>query len=241
MFEIEAIILRETPFLESDMMITALSKDNLYSFIAKGVMKIDSKNRVSVTKFNKSRLELMKGKDGYKLKTGTLLKSYMKAKEDLVSLGILDFISEITSKLIGKEEAPILYPSLEGVLEGLDNGFDGLTLLLIYFATILKATGYGLNVDSCQICGKKEGMMGLSLVDGGFICKDHFNVSIHLNLNVNELKILRYIFKVEPKDYQKAVLPKEDSLQILNILEDFLYQVSDIKLKSLELVKKILK
>lgn len=241
MFEIEAIILRESPFKDNDMMVAALSNDNIHSFLARGVMKIDSKNRVLVTKFNKVRLELTKGKDGYNLRTGTLLNSYVHAKEDLVSLAVLDFIAEITNKLISKEEAPMIYPILDKILSLLDEGFDNLTLLVIYFAKVLVASGYGLNVDSCQICHQKEAIAALSTLDGGFICENCFEASIHLKLTATELKVLRYIFRVDIDNFAKAVLPKAESLSILNILEKFTADTVDINLKSIAFLRRIIK
>lgn len=241
MFEIEAIILRESPFKDNDMMVTALSNENIHSFLAKGVMKIDSKNKVLVTKFNKVRLELSKGKEGYNLRTGTLLNSYMHAKEGLTSLAILDFISEITNKIVSKDEASVIYPILDKVLSLLDKGFDGLTLALIYFAKVLTIAGYGLNVDSCQICHQKEAITALSTMDGGFICENCFDASIHLKLNANELKILRYIFKVDIDNFAKAVLPKEESLHVLNILEQFALDTVDLSLKSIAFIRRIIK
>ena len=37
--EIEGIIIRQTPFQDNDMMVTVLTNEKLFSFLARGVMK----------------------------------------------------------------------------------------------------------------------------------------------------------------------------------------------------------
>ena len=74
--EIEGIIIRQTPFQDNDMMVTVLTNEKIFSFLARGVMKIDSKNASSVNLFTYGQYNLMSGKKGKTLKNSVIINPY---------------------------------------------------------------------------------------------------------------------------------------------------------------------
>ena len=237
--EFEGIVIRRTSFKESAAMITVLTKDRIRSFLAKGVLKITSKNAPSVNLFTKSLFQTFHGAEGDWLRVGEVINSYPNLTKDFQKLAILDFISEITNNLIGENDATNVYPFLEKTLEALNGDFSPLTALLIYFAKVLQASGYGLDVDSCVICGKKEGITTLSFKDGGFICKNCFDASMHDKNDARKLKIIRYIFKVDIDNFQKIAFSNDECKNIIFEICDFLNYSSQIEFKSLNLLRQI--
>ena len=187
--EFEGIVIRRTSYKEGSAMISVLTKDRIRSFLAKGVLKMTSKNAPSVNLFTKSRFQTFNGEEGDWLRVGEVLCSYPNITKDFEKLAILDFISEITNSLIGTNDAQDTYRFLEKTLECLNGDFSPLTVLLIYFAKVLKASGYGLDVDSCAICGEKHAITAISYKDGGFICQKCFDASNHVKSDVRKLKI----------------------------------------------------
>ena len=83
MFEIDGIVLGTTPFNEHDSIVNIITKQQYFSFLAKGVLKIDSKNASLINLCNYSRFNVSKGKTGYSLRNGELLNSFQNAKKDL--------------------------------------------------------------------------------------------------------------------------------------------------------------
>ena len=239
MFEIEGIVIRVTPFRDNDAMVNVISHERMNSFLGRGVLKYESKNASSVNMYSRSRFQLSKGKDGMSLRTGELLNSYQMAKSNLDSLAVLDMIGEVTNKLVQSEDAPKIYDQLVKCLELLDSGFDAFTIGLIYLAHVLNATGYGLDVDSCIICGKTSQIIAVSYKDGGFICQDCFDPLNHVKCSARKLKIIRYIFKVDVTNYDKVSFNKNETIELLKELHDFIYDVAQIDLKSITLLKKI--
>ena len=237
--EFEGIVIRRTSYKEGSAMISVLTKDRIRSFLAKGVLKITSKNAPSVNLFTKSRFQTFNGEEGDWLRVGEVLCSYPNITKDFEKLAILDFISEITNSLIGSGDAKDTYEFLEKTLECLNGDFSPLTALLIYFAKVLKAAGYGLDVDSCAICGQKRAITALSFKDGGFICQNCFDGSKHVKTDPRKLKILRYIFKVDVPNFTKVAFGNEECKSIIFELCDFLNFVSQIEFKSLTLLKEI--
>lgn len=237
--EFEGIVIRSTPFKEGSAMISVLTKNKIKSFLAKGVLKITSKNAPSVNLFTKSRFQTFNGKEGEFLRVGEVLESYPNITKNFEKLAILDFISEITNSLISSNDAKNVYEFLEKTLQCLNEDFSPLTALLIYFANVLKASGYGLDVDSCAICGKKQSIMALSYKDGGFICQNCFDSLKHAKTDPRKLKIIRYIFKVDVNNYTKVAFSNNECKEIIFELYEFLNFASQIEFKSLNLLSQI--
>ena len=237
--EFEGIVIRRTSYKEGSAMISVLTKDRIRSFLAKGVLKMTSKNAPSVNLFTKSRFQTFNGEEGDWLRVGEVLCSYPNITKDFERLAILDFISEITNSLIGTHDAQDMYRFLEKTLECLNGDFSPLTALLIYFAKVLKASGYGLDVDSCAICGEKHAITAISYKDGGFICQKCFDASNHVKSDVRKLKIFRYIFKVDTDNFTKVAFSNEECKAIIFELCEFLNFTSQIEFKSLTLLSQI--
>ena len=238
MKEIEGIVIRLTHFRDNDMMVSVLTSEKIISFLARGVMKIESKNAPSVNIYNKSRFTLSSSKDGLSLRNGEIISSYQNAKESLSTLVVLDFLGEITNRLILSEDAPKAYIWLEKCLECLSQGYDPLTIALIYLGAILRISGNSLEVDSCLICHQKRPIVAMNYSKGGFICEECL-----LSLNgsktpVGELKILRYIFKVTPETLSRVCFDVKDAKHVLKDLEKFIEQQLDISLKSISIMDK---
>ena len=237
--EFEGIVIRQTPFRDHDAMVTVLSIDKMRSFLVRGALKYDSKLGPSVNMYTKSRFQLMKGKEGYALRSGEILDSYENIKTNIDCLAVQDFLGELTNKLIQSDDANRIYPYLVKSLELLNNGFSPFTVALIYFAKVLDIAGFGLNVDSCQICGKKDDIVALSYKDGGFICRDCLSPLKHVKSDPTKLKMVRFAFKVDIENFNKVEFDKKLCLDLIKEFAKFLDDVAQLNLKSIELLKKI--
>ncbi|MFA6781008.1 MAG: DNA repair protein RecO [Bacilli bacterium] len=236
--EIIGVVTRLTPFKEKDAMINVVAENKTYSFLARGVLGISSKNMASIQPFTKSRLMLTKGKEGLNLQTGTVIESYSKAKEGLQCLTALSFIGELTNKTIENEEAVKIFPYLDMALRKIDEGFHPLTIVLLYFAAVLKATGYGLEVTKCVISSQRSDITAISYLDGGFVAGPCFDALRHQKRNERQLKILRQIFLAKPEDYDRVTFESGECLEIIKDLAIYIQDVAGVKLKSIFLLEK---
>lgn len=237
--EFEGIVIRQTPFRDHDAMVTVLSNDKIRSFLVRGALKYESKLGPSVNMYTKSRFQISRGKEGYALRNSEILDSYENIKVNIEALAVQDSLGELTNKLIQSDDAESIYPSLVRSLELLNSKFSPYTVAIIYFAKVLEAAGFGLNVDSCQICGKKDDIVALSYKDGGFICRNCLSPLKHVKSDPMKLKMIRYIFKVDLDNYSKVEFDKRACLEIILELSKFLDDVSQLNLKSIDLLKKI--
>lgn len=239
MKEITGIVIRVTPFRESDAMVTVLGEERIHSFLARGVMKMKSKNSSSVNLYNKSRFTITSSKDGLVLRSGEVLNSFERLRTDLNCLLILDFMGEVTNKLIINEDAPEAYKWLDRCLDVLNIGNDPISIALIYLAAVLRINGNGLEVDSCVICYQKKPIVGVNYHLGGFICVDDLSRVPGSKRTSGELKILRYLFKVHLESVGKTLFTHEEAHHILKDLGKFIEEQLDVTLKSIPLIEKV--
>ncbi|NLN80202.1 MAG: DNA repair protein RecO [Erysipelotrichia bacterium] len=234
--EIVGLITRFTQFKENDAMISVVTLDKIYSFLARGVLKVSSKNKASIQPFTKSQLQISRGKEGYSLRTGIVLESYEHAKAKLESLLVLSLIGELTNKVITNEEVTNIYPFLEQSFILLNEDFHPLTIALIYFANVLKVIGLSLEVNKCVISGQTSEICAISLIDGGLISKDAFDPLKHAYANERKINIYRQIFLAQVKDMNRVAFLDEECLEILKELSMYLSDNAGTYLKSLKLI-----
>ncbi len=236
--EIIGIVTRLTPFKEKDAMVNVITEEKNLSFLARGVLGIASKNMASVQPYTKSQFLLTRGKEGLALRTGTVLETFQGAKEKLASLTTLSFIGELTNKVISSEEAGKIYPYLDKTLFLLNEGFDALTLALLYIAAVLKVAGLGLEVTKCVISGQRSDITAISYLDGGFVAAPCFDALRHQKCSERKLKIFRQIFLARPEDYSRVVFEKWECLEIIKELVIYLQDASGARIKSVVLLEK---
>ena len=235
--EIDGLVLRVNPYRDYDAMVNVINERSSFSFLARGVRKIQSKNSFSILPFSYSHFDLMKTKDGLSLKTGNVLDSHAKLRDSYQGLLMMDFITEVTSKFLTEKEFYKAYHSIKEIIRLLEEGFDHYTLAIIYLAFILNESGYGWNVNSCQKCGQKDAIVAINTSTGGFICQNCFDGQNGAKLNSRLLKIIRYIFMVQPEMYGHISFEKDECLLILSLLEEFILGTVEFRLNSLKLLQ----
>lgn len=237
--EFEGIVIRRTDYKEGAAMITVLTKDRIRTFLAKGVLKMTSKNAPSVNIFTKSKFQVFHGQDGDWLRVGEIIESYPNINSNLEKLAILDFISELTNTLLDSKDAGRTYHLLEKSLESLNTDFSPWTVLSIYFAHVIETAGYGLTIHECSKCGNPHGIVSLSYKDGGFICEKCFDETRHAKTPVRKMKMIRYITKVDSDLIEKVTFGKDECKELIFELADFLDWTSQIKFKALTLLRQL--
>ncbi len=240
--ELEGIVLRITPFKEKDAMVNLLTASGTFSFLARGIMSLDSKNAASLTQYAYSRFEFSEGKStGLSLKNGTLIRSYDASFKSLDRLAALSLLGELTLHGVGEEESSAIFPYFKNALEAIESGFDILTTVIVFFAQVLKAAGYGLEVGHCVFCDTTKDIVAVSYLDGGFVCNNCLDTETMHPADARYLKIIRYLFMVSPEDIRRVSFLKEECLGILNEFKEYAFDQLGLTLKGHELLLRSLK
>lgn len=235
----EGIILRLTPQKEADAMVNAISPDGFFSFYAKGIRKLSSKNAPAVQPLCHGEYDLFESSQGnYSLREAHPLEMLMK-EGDLSAMAVCSFCLELTLQVVQEDVASEVYPWLFATLEAVKKGKEPLTVGLIYFAHVLNFFGCGLDVDQCVFCGRKTGIVAISYEDGGYVCSEDFDPEVHEKTPVRTLQILRYIFRCGLKDVERVSFDPAELLPLYSRLGQHLYDSTGIRLKSLDLLQRI--
>ncbi len=229
---LEGYVTKLSEYKDSDKIVTILTKDGFYSFHARGVKNVQSKNASSLLLFSYSSFLLEINGKSLALKEGALLKE-PPYSDSLIRMASLSFISELISRLLVIEGDERIFSYLAKVLSLMQEGFSEINLCLFFFAFLLKEIGYSLNVDECVICHSKKDIVGLDINEGGFICKNEEESGAKC-LSSRNLKIIRYIFKSEMENLGSISFESKECMQIIKILSDYLEQILGIKLRSLK-------
>ena len=236
--KITGIVIRKVDYKDSDQIIEILSKEGRFSFLAKGVKKLTSKNASSLLLLTKGTYTLLEGpQGGLSLKEGSIERT-IAISEDPKRVFALNFLSELSRSFINEtSNFERLFCLLDKILEEINRGYDPLSASLLFFANLLKENGLTLNVSECVRCGNKRDIIGISYRDGGFICKHHLE-SESEKRSVYELKVLRYSFLVPLGKIGMVSFENKTTLKLLRewgsfVLDNFGYKITSLKLLSM--------
>lgn len=227
----EGIILSTTDYKEADSLITVLLKDiGLVSLVVRGAKKMSSKLAISTMPFCLSEFifDYVEGKTIFNLRSSTLIKNYYDDM-NLEKLSAYQLIADIAKRCYNVEEYDgYLYEEVINAYKHIYAN-DNLFIIIAYFmVSMSRILGINAMVDGCAICDDKK-VVSISNRDGGFLCLKH---AINLpKYEVITLKKFRFINKMN-WDYVKELDAIGYELSDLELVGDFFFEHSDIKLKS---------
>lgn len=236
---VDAIILKINPTKDNDAMVKAISNEKCFSFFARGILKITSKNASQLNLFNLVKLNLSEGKQGgISLKDARLIKSHSHILDDFNKAAVLNYISEISSKLLLDEDECHIYNFLDMLLDKLDSGFDPFTIANVYTAKLLNEVGVGLNVNECTHCHGTKGIVKMDFNNGGFVCKKCFN-NLTKPTPITLLRIYRYIFSTDEETFVDTPIDKDSNKVIFRNLVEYIEDTFNTQIKTKQLIKLI--
>ncbi|MCH5171666.1 MAG: DNA repair protein RecO [Erysipelotrichales bacterium] len=239
--EIEGIIASIVQYRESDGIVNLLTADGFITFNAHGIFKIDSKLSSICQLYNFVSVDLSENRRSgyYTLKSGRILKSLKNVYENIDAMLTLGFIVELAKKTLDDDNKSKVYNCALLALDSIVNQGDLVTIRLVYLANILSLVGLKIDVDECVRCGSRKEIITLSFDDGGFVCRKCLGPSDTIKTPLY-IKLARYIFITDISETINKVLPEFESRTLFKELYGFLCSQLDMKLKSYELLGKIL-
>lgn len=236
---VQGFVIKTVDYKEYDTIITCLTSDGIISFIAKGVNKLTSKNRVSCTLYAFSEFTLEKNKMNYYILTKGRLINYNRFLYDSIDyMACVGLISESILIFLDDKPSLTIYKLYKYLIDSINN-FDIFTITSIFLAKIIVDTGYQLDTSSCVKCGKKNDIVFMSYNDGGFICNKCLTYNQEKQ-NVEYLKSIRYTFLVDEDNYYHYKLNKEIAIRIIKEYVLYLQDSFGYKeLKTFEMFKNL--
>ena len=231
---LRGIVFRLTNVKEKDAMVSCIGPEGLFSFYGYHVLNPSSPDYGACQSLTESEFVLTEStQDALRLKEASPLIYYRRDGDLSANLGFA-FIIELLSRFLSEEDAPLLYPYLKPTLTALCDGKGAKTICAIFLMRLLTYSGYGLNLDSCVLCGKKTDIVTVSNVHGGFLCRDCAAEEGETKMDVASLKAYRAIAICPAEKIGAFELPQEVITPLLSNLGHLLEESTGAKIKSLD-------
>ena len=149
--EFEGIVIKFSKYLDNDAMVTVLTKTGIRSFLARGALKMKSKNARSLNLYTISKFELLEEKYGNILKTGVSIYAPFNLYSSFESLACLSLIGEATFNSINEYDEYDLFSPFSIAIKTMDNNEDPLILTIEYLLLLMSFSGEGIDFNKFTI------------------------------------------------------------------------------------------
>lgn len=149
--EFEGIVIKFSKYLDNDAMVTVLTKTGIKSFLARGALKMKSKNARSLNLYTISKFELLEEKYGNILKTGVSIYAPFNLYSSFESLACLSLIGEATFNSINEYDEYDLFNPFSIAIKSMDNNEDPLILTIEYLLLLMSFSGEGIDFNKFTI------------------------------------------------------------------------------------------
>ncbi|SHI62963.1 DNA replication and repair protein RecO [Clostridium amylolyticum] len=206
--------------------------------IAKGAKKSKSKFMAMTMPFCFGQYMLFKGRNLYNLTEGKIINSFQSFLKDFEKLTYASYLCELIDIALPEGEyTPVLFKDFTTALYLLNtNSFDDELLLRAFELKLLKATGYGLNLENCAICRRRiDTSKYISLNYYGGICeecpREHF-----MNISKPAYNTLRFLMQTPLDKIYKLNASKDIKKEIYQLLSYIISSNYARRPKSLEML-----
>lgn len=242
--KLKGIVIKTIDYKENDKLVWIYTEElGKISVIAKGVKKSKNKNFSLTLPLCYGDYVLFKGRNLFNLQEGKIINSFQSLLSNLDKLTYSSYLCELIDICVeDKEVNKYLYREFITCLYLLEtDALDYEVLTRTFEMRLLRATGYGINLESCCLCKKHLSVANyISLSNHGGVCEDcrkehglfvsraSYNAMKFLNktpmdkvyrLNINE-EIKKEIARVTTFLISSNYSKRPKSLEMLNYIKE---------------------
>lgn len=241
---LDVVILKVTDYKEHDALVSTVSADyGVMTFIAKGLLKPESKNASACQPFSEASLtyDQQEGKGLQVLHSASLIASHRSLREDLSKQSAMAVIAELCTHILDdnydRQLSLDVYRTLLMCIESLETSDKVLQVLSFFMVRTLEWLGIEPQVDECTVCGDTK-INSISMDEGGFVCQD-CQKELQTPIFTSEfLYAFRVVNKVNLTNFKRYLGYQAPSFELLDYLHDFLIFHGNLSLKSWAFLKK---
>ncbi|QJB71176.1 recombination protein O N-terminal domain-containing protein [Mycoplasma sp. 1654_15] len=192
---IQGLILQVYDFQENDLIVKTITNKSIFSFIALGTRKSESKNKFGIFESSISELEVFLSRLNNKL--SKLKKANSELSLNLNNSKILEFWRFISFFLNKLDKTSNYFFENIKLSWKIVNEHNYLHIIVFLLANHLVLQGYFISFNKCIKCLKNKNLIYFDFSQGGMLCKTHYknnkfqNISLlksyyFLSLNVDQ-------------------------------------------------------
>lgn len=207
------------------------------SAVAKGAKRNKSKFLSLSLGFCYGEYVVYRGKSLYNITEGELIDSFQDFLKDIDSLTYASYFCELIDIALQEEESHReLFKDFITAFYLLKTKAVNYEILARAFEIkLLRATGYGLNLDSCSICKKKLSKSNyINLQYYGGVCEECEKVN-GMNINFGTYNALRFLNNAPLEKLHRLTITEETKKELYKILSLIIANNYTRKPKSLEI------
>lgn len=231
----EGIVIRSIDYGETNKIITIYTRElGKVGVMARGAKKPNSRLTSITQLFTYGTFMFQRSNGLGSLQQGEIIHSLRGIREDIFLTAYASYISELLDKSTeNTERNPYLFELLKQTLIYLDDEVDPDILVNIFEMKMLSVLGLNPQLDSCTVCGNKDGNFHFSIREGGFIChlcyqKDPYRLPI----SPMTVKLLRLFYYFDLNRLGNISVKPETKKELKNVIQAYYQEFSGLTIKS---------
>ncbi|MDE5540190.1 MAG: DNA repair protein RecO [Bacilli bacterium] len=236
--EITGIIIKETPYGETSKIINVYTEEGIIGVMCKGAKSLKSPFRATTLKFTYGSFNIYYKENKLStLVSVDVIDSLSTIKNDIILLGYLNYLTELTEQVIRQTLDNIYDDYLTTILK-INEGLDPLIMCNILEIKYLDHLGVGLNLDACIGCGSTVNILTIDGDRGGYVCSKCYQGE-HI-VEPKTIELLRMYYYVDIKSISKLKISNTVKEEINTFLNTYYDRYTGLYLKSKKFLKKLI-
>lgn len=238
--KMKIIVLNVQQYKDNDIIVDAINENGPISFKVRGASKPTSpfiwlNNRLVI-----AEVEYVENvRYRHQILKNAKLISYPIKDNKYSNLLAINLANEAMNAMLEKEEQYKMFSELEGYIKAVKEYDDPLLAELIFLSKMCEVAGFGLEVNKCVYCGKTNDIVAFSFSEGGFICRSCLHDDILLDLNKDQMKLIRSVINHHSyKDLPNEKISVIDKKLLLTKFNEFIHNAVGANLGSISLILK---
>lgn len=232
------MVLKVQDYKENDKLLWILTEEHgKISVIAKGARKSKNKNFSNTLPFCFGEYVLFKGRAMYSLNEGRIIDSFQDVLNNYDTLIYGSYFNELVDIAIEEEPCNEIFIYLIKAFFLMRNGAVNLeTLARAFEIKLLKATGYGISLENCGVCGNKINNSDyISFQFYGGVCSN-CEKRYGTHVSVAAYNGIKFLSRVDLEKVGRLSLDEKTKQEIYKVLTTFIELNYRRKPKSLSLL-----
>lgn len=232
------MVLKVQDYKENDKLLWILTEEyGKVTVIAKGARKSKNKNFSNTLPFCFGEYVLFKGRTMFSLNEGRIIDSFQDILNNYDTLIYGSYFNELVDIAIEEEPCNEIFVDLIKAFFLMRNGAVDLDILARAFEIkLLKATGYGISLEHCAVCGNKINNSDyISFQFYGGVC-GNCDKRYGTHVSIAAYNGIKFLSKVDLEKAGRLALDERTKQEICKILTTFIELNYRRKPKSLSLL-----
>ncbi len=232
-----AFVLFRRDFRETDQIITLFTAEKgKIEILSKGIKKITSKNSAFLEPFFLSEVEIIEGKEFFRLTTATSIESFKEIRTDWQKSLLARYACEVLARLLPNNQPENkIFKLFFSYLKFLTQTKEVDRILALTFVwKVFVMQGYSPNLDTCVVCNQENNLNFFSSLNGGLLCDNCRDKNTYLQkaifLKDKDKENLKMLIR---NDWAEIKTNKEETQKQEQILNDFCTYYSEKKVPTL--------